>query len=147
MTNFVEQAVREESDDILFISIQPKFSELIRNGRKTVELRKRAPKKDSKIAVVYESAPCKRATFLMRIKKVDVAPVETIWARYNEECAISKNYFDEYYRTSNQGAAFVIDGVIPLSRPISRETLTKHDLTPPQDYRYAPKKTIMSLTR
>ncbi|OIO22032.1 hypothetical protein COV61_02385 [Candidatus Micrarchaeota archaeon CG11_big_fil_rev_8_21_14_0_20_47_5] len=144
----IEDAFRvEKNNELLLISIQPRFSELILNGEKTVELRKRLPKKLPKFAIVYESAPKKQATFLIKIKKFDAAPAKVIWERYRNKCAISKTYFNEYYRGSKQSVALIIEKVLPLEKSISRKILQSYGLTPPQDYRYAPKEIVMDIAR
>ena len=135
----------EETDQVLLISIQPKFSELIRTGKKTVELRKRLPKKLLNLAIVYESSPTKKATFLIKIKRIDAAPTRVIWAKYGKKCAVSREYFNDYYRGSKRGVAFIIEEVLPLGNSISRERLEEYDLIPPQDYRYASKEVLKKL--
>lgn len=144
----IEDAFRvEENDEVLLISIQPRFSELILQGKKTVELRKRLPKKLPKFAIVYESAPTKKATFIIKIRKFDAAPTKVIWERYSKKCAISKSYFNEYYRGSTQSVALIIEKVMPLDKSISRAMLEKHGLMPPQDYRYASKEAMMAIAK
>ena len=144
----IEDAFRvEKNDEVLFISIQPRFCELIRKGEKTVELRKRLPKKLPKFAIVYESAPTKKATFIIKIRKFDAAPTKVIWERYSKRCAISKSHFDEYYRGSKQSVALIIEKVMPLGQSISRKVLEKYSLAPPQDYRYATKEEIMNIMK
>ncbi|MFH1095837.1 MAG: hypothetical protein V1728_06480 [Candidatus Micrarchaeota archaeon] len=142
----IEDAFRvEKSDEMLLISIQPQFCELIRQGKKTVELRKRVPKHACKFAIVYESFPTKSASFLIKIKKIESAPTPVIWERYRTRCAVSKEFFESYYQGSKQSVAILIDRIIPLRQAIPREILAIHDLTPPQDYRYASKEILASI--
>lgn len=121
---------------ILLLSIKPKYANLIRNGTKTVELRKRMPKKDCKIALVYESHPIKKASFLIKIKRIESRPKKVIWEKYSKKCAISKKYFNQYYKDSKESIAIIIDDIIPLEKHLTRKRLEKMGLIPPQDYRY-----------
>ena len=127
----------EKNDEILFISIQPRFSELIRTGVKTVELRKRMPKKNCKIAIIYESAPIMKATFLVKIKRIEAKPKKVVWEKYSKQCAVSKKHFDEYYTGSKESIAIVLGKIIPLEKGLTRKKLMSLGLIPPQDYRYA----------
>ncbi|MFH1328903.1 MAG: hypothetical protein ABIH76_08730 [Candidatus Bathyarchaeota archaeon] len=135
----------QKNNELLFISIQPEFSEMIRAGTKTVELRKRKPKNISKFAIIYESSPKQTVSFLISIKKVHAASTKVIWEKYRKKCGVSKKYFNEYYRGSKEGIAILIDKVIPLEQTIPRKILSKYGLTPPQDYRYAQKEVIMRI--
>ena len=137
----------DRHDELLFISIQPRFSELIRIGSKTVELRKKKPKLISKFAMIYESSPKQTVSFLIKIKKIDAAPKSVIWKRYRKKCCISKKYFNEYYKGSKHGVAILIEKVVPLGKEVSRKILAECNLLPPQDYRYASKQEIMNIMR
>jgi len=135
----------EKSDEILLFSIQPRFSEMIRAGTKKVELRKRKPKIVSDFAIIYESSPKKSVSFLIKIKKIDCAPKKAIWERYRTKCGISKESFYDYYKGSKESVAILIDSIMPLDYTIPRKILSLYGLTPPQDYRYAPKEMVMEI--
>ena len=137
----------EESNKVLLFSIKPKFSELIRAGVKTVELRKKKPKLVSGFALIYESSPKKTISFLVKIKKIDCAPKGIVWKKYRKKCGITKKYFFDYYRGNRQGVAILIDRVIPLKKIISRERLMRCNLAPPQDYRYATTELLHNLMK
>jgi len=132
-------------EEVLLLSIKPKFSEMIKNGLKTVELRKRKPKRLTKFAIVYESSPKQVASFLIKIESVDYSPVSKIWKQYGKQACIDKRYFNEYYSNADCGAAIIISSVLKLQKEVDFDRLSKHEISPPQDYRYVPKALAMNI--
>jgi len=124
------------NQEVLLLSIQPEFAEMIKQGTKTVELRKRVPKRIPSYALVYASHPKKEISFFIKIKRIDCAPKSEIWEKYHKRCGISQAFFSEYYTNKTDSVAIVISKVFEIDKKVTRNVLLNNGLTPPQDYRY-----------
>ena len=127
----------EEIEQILLFSIKPEFSELILSGKKTVELRKQAPKKKSRYAIIYESSPSKGITGLFVIKNIHVKPIKEISRRLLSKACVSSQFFGEYYKGHNEGVIIEIENAFRFERKVSLYELRElMDFAPPQDFCY-----------
>jgi predicted transcriptional regulator len=126
----------EEIEQILLFSIKPEFSELILSGKKSVELRKQAPKKKSRYAIIYESSPSKGITGLFVIKDIQVKPIREISQLLSKAC-VSSQFFGEYYKGYNEGVIIEIENAFRFERKVSLcELRDLMDFAPPQDFCY-----------
>jgi len=126
----------EEDEQVLLLSIKPEFSELILGGKKTVELRKQAPKKKSKYAIIYESSPSKGITGVFSIRNIHVKPIGEI-SRFLSKACVSRQFFCEYYKGYENGVVIEIENAFRLERKMSLYELRElMDFIPPQDFCY-----------
>jgi len=136
LRDFLNLVEVEENEQILLISIKPKFSELILNGKKTLELRKQIPKKTCRYAIIYESSPSKGITGTFTIKDIHVKPVHEISWLLSKAC-VSPQFLSEYYEGYNNGVVIEIDNAFRLERKVPLCELRKlMDFVPPQDFCY-----------
>jgi len=137
----------EEIEQILLFSIKPEFSELILSGKKSVELRKQAPKKKSRYAIIYESSPSKGITGLFVIKDIQVKPIREISQLLSKAC-VSSQVFGEYYEGYNKGVVIVIEEAFRFERKVSLYELRElMDFVPPQDFCYFDANLVQEILR
>ena len=137
----------EESEQILLFSIKPEFSELILSGKKTVELRKQAPKKKSRYAIIYESSPSKGITGLFVIKNIHVKPIREISRLISKAC-VSSQVFWEYYEGYNKGVVIEIEKAFRFEKKKSLYELRDlMDFVPPQDFCYTDVNLVQEVLR
>ena len=90
--------------DIL-MSIRPQWTALIRQGRKTAEMRRRPVPAQTERIFVYETAPARCICGWLEGLRVEVLPLEDLWARTKDCSCVGRQDFDAYYAGREQGAA------------------------------------------
>lgn len=144
----------ENSKDILFLPVKPKWAGLIMSGKKTLELRKRLPSKGHGArCVIYSSSP--------RCEVVGTCTVSQCWEfgpgqdkpeRLAQAC-VTRAEFDAYFNDAYWDQfesqfnmhwyALELAHPAPFTKPITLETLrAKWQLEPPQQWRYIDGKTF-----
>lgn len=133
-----DEHFRPQRDVVL--SIRPRYSEKIIEGKKTVELRRRFPVSapSGTIAYIYSTSPVRAIVGMAEIKDVLKLPVGELWKRYREFAFIEKVDFDRYFEGTDQGFALIFESVKALSEPVSLQTLRERfGFEPPQSFLYA----------
>ena len=132
----------------LFLSIHPRFAELILNGAKTVELRRTRPAVPPGFSILlYASSPARQLVGSCTVTSVDVGKPSRIWMSYREQLLISRSEFDCYYRDAVRAVAISLGGPKRLVEPRSldeiRQRLPRFWI--PQSFRYLAENDIESL--
>ncbi len=122
----------------LLFSLHPNNANLILEGRKRVEIRKRFRMKWQGSRVnLYSSRPVASLVGEARISYIDYESPETIWMKYENEIGASKEDFDNYVGNEKNVYAIVLDEIksyidaIPVTR---LSHLVDCELRPPQSY-------------
>lgn len=120
----------------LLMSIQPRFANAILDGTKTVELRRKPPRDQPDVVIIYGSGAAKAVLGVAQLKEVHISSPDDIWDRFKCTAGVTKAEFTEYFEGSDTAAALElahprrsVDNV-PLSR------LRELGLEPPQSWRY-----------
>jgi len=124
-------------EQTLLISIKPEFAELIRQGRKTVEFRRKFSKKyEGSTVVFYITRPVQQFMFTATIAQVDHSQKESLWNKYKQECGISKAVFDQYFFGTDYGYAIHLSNLQQLPNQLVLEQAKKVNpgLRPPQSF-------------
>jgi predicted transcriptional regulator/DNA-binding XRE family transcriptional regulator len=135
---FEEVDVRPIRD--IIISIRPRYSEKILEGKKTVELRRRFPTSGPKgaVAYIYSTSPVRAIVGRVNISDVVKLPISEIWERYAKYAYIEKRDFDSYFAGVKEGFALEFDNVKSLRRPLDLfELRERFSFNPPQSFQYA----------
>ena len=117
----------------LLISIYPKYVEKIFAGCKTVELRKVNPRQASagSLALVYSTSPVKKLVGTFEIETIVELPVAGLWERVKNHAGVSKEEFDDYYKSNKTGVGIFLKNPREFCSPVGL------DGPPPQSFRYA----------
>lgn len=122
----------------ILISIKPKYSNMILRGKKSIELRKSAPKvKKGDYMIIYSTSPVKSIVAITKINRIiEKSPVE-MWNEFSSDLGVSKLDFNRYYQDREKAVGIEIGDVININ-PISLEKmrLLIPDFQPPQSYCY-----------
>lgn len=120
----------------VLMSIKPVYAELIKSGRKTIELRRVAPKvKPGDVLVIYESSPIKRITAVCEIEAIIVTEPSTLWEISKTAAGLSINSFKQYFAGKNQAVGIQLRRVQKLNEPKELSALSEN-MRAPQSYRY-----------
>jgi predicted transcriptional regulator len=132
----------------LFLSIQPKYTERILHGIKTVELRRIRPSiSKGDMIVIYSTSPKKEIMAISFVQNVVCSGIDNLWRKVKDKAGITRNEFDNYFKGAKAGVAIYIRGVKEFSCPITLSTLRKiwPDFRPPQSYRYVSEKEVSEI--
>ena len=143
--DLIQDLQRYYSHFVLLISVKPKFSQLILNRKKKVELRKRFPSKYVNHALIYESAPTKEVTGAFRIRKLYMRKVHRSES-LSKPASITLKQFNHYYLGVKNGTIIEIDQVFKFSRGITLpERRSFLGINPPQGYVYLPTQRVLRM--
>ena len=123
----------------VLISVKPQFSQLIANGKKTVELRKKIPANlIGRKVYVYSTCPDARIIGFFEVQAVETLPIEELWERVCTLAGMKKEDFFAYYANKEEGHAIFFHKFVELKNPVTLKTLRKHNpsFVPPQNYHY-----------
>lgn len=126
----------------IILSIKPCFSDLIYDGSKTVELRKKVSNKfkpDEKI-YIYSSSPVKKISGHTFIKEIQILPVSEIKKIHIESACISEVDFDYYYRNHEFGIILWLYNTKQYNIGIPLRILKNFGFHAPQSFCYVPEK-------
>lgn len=124
----------------VLISIKPTYANLIFNGHKKIELRKKIPTnlKPGSIIVVYSTSPQKEIIGAFTVKRIIREEIHKLWnltKRYN---SISFEDFFEYFGGMKYGFGIEVDKTWRFNKPIDLDDIKKrsNNFVVPQSYRY-----------
>ena len=133
-------------ENILMLSIKPKYAAMILSGEKKVELRRvRTRLKHGDLVLVYVSSPIKALVATFQVDNIVQSEIKAIpkdlndfWTRIENIAGISCNEYKTYYNNASTIVAIFIKNLKELNDPIELETLraTIPRFQPPQSYRY-----------
>ncbi|NLX21521.1 MAG: ASCH domain-containing protein [Phycisphaerae bacterium] len=122
----------------LLLSVRAHFAEMIFEGTKTFELRRRQPKvQRGDYLIIYVPAPFKRIAGIVAVDDVIEARVPTLWRRVRLNCGIAYRDFLSYFSGLSVGFGIVLTRPARLASPVPLEALRA--LEPgfsPQGYKY-----------
>ena len=120
-------------------SIKPKFVSLIFAGEKTVELRRKLPRRireGSKI-FIWETSPKKRLSGCVRVQKLLEVPIDQLWELISDFAGINEDEFYNYFDGLSSGiAVFLSDAEEFQVKPELNYLRDKLGFNPPQSFRY-----------
>lgn len=124
---------------MLFVSLKPRFAEMILSGDKTVELRRVAPTiAPGALVILYASSPQMQVVGTGRIAGLEKASPTALWGRHGAECGLSRSEYRAYFAGVGQAVAIVLEDVQRLPEPVSLAKLRERwaGFRPPQSWRY-----------
>lgn len=110
----------------LILSLKPEYADLIFNGKKEVEFRKRFPTNNMNYEIfVYVSSPVKQILGAFRVNQVIKAPPEEIWHTTSKVAGIDKSSFDAYFLNHEIAYALKITNIRKFNSPVNVEILRR----------------------
>lgn len=123
----------------LLLSLKPCYSDLIFQGLKRAELRRRSLERtEGRSVFIYVSSPVKKLSGGFRVGKVWTGTPEQIWETVSGKAGLNKPDFDAYYSGQSIAHALEITDLWQYSNPVKLEDLRvlfKHFVVP-QSWRY-----------
>lgn len=123
------------SDTDVLISIEPRYFDSILSGKKTVELRRRAPQipKGSRIWL-YSKSPVATIAATCELRYSETLTLPDMWRTHGSELAITKSEFDSYLSGLGVATALVLKEVRELRSPVdlAQARSLRMNFQPPQ---------------
>jgi predicted transcriptional regulator len=128
-------APRATSPTIL-LSIKPHYAELIEQGRKVVEFRRRFPRQMAGAARVlfYVTSPRRQFRLVGEIDHVQRDTPDALWRDFGRLAGVARDEFDAYFAGRDQGVALLLRRIRRLATPVnlSSARLRAIGFKPPQ---------------
>ncbi|KXJ51624.1 MAG: hypothetical protein AXW15_04375 [Neptuniibacter sp. Phe_28] len=106
------------------ISIHPIFSQEIKTGRKTVEVRRRGINLEPETKLwIYETLPNGKIESCAVIDHIFKGTPKDIWESYSEQIGIRFDEFQEYFSGCDHGSAIVMKDVRIFNEGLSLEAI------------------------
>jgi predicted transcriptional regulator len=122
---------------MILLSIKQIYCDLILNGAKRFEFRKRLPnglQRGDEVAI-YCTRPVSRVIAYFRIADVIQATRQSLWRQTRLAAGINYETFMRYFSTTQQANAIQIGDLHVLNTPLSLVRLRRNK-TPPQSFLY-----------
>jgi predicted transcriptional regulator len=133
-----ENDTNSRRNSALLFSLKPQFADLVINGGKRVEFRRRFSRNmEGAIAYFYISSPVKCITFSSILSKIHHSDVNDLWKRFCSIGGVSEQDFFTYFNGINNGYAIELDNVKILSKKWSLDAIRNSyipSFRPPQSY-------------
>ena len=129
-----------ESPKPLLLSLKPRYADLIFEGVKKAELRRRAPvQMEGRDVFVYVTSPIMQLRGGFRVGEVWTGTPEDIWKKVSEWAGVNKDDFDAYYAGQSIAYALEITDVWEFANPPGLNILRSRfdNFIVPQSWRYA----------
>lgn len=124
----------------LIISLKPSFADLLFQGLKTVEFRRRiASQIRGREVFIYVSGPDSELRGGFRVGEVWEGTPDTVWTHVAELAILDKREFDAYFEGQTVAYALEVTEVWEYREPIALRRLRNlfKDFVAPQSWRYA----------
>lgn len=138
----------QPDEPALFLSLRPRFAELLLSGHKTIELRRMRPSvTEGAVVLLYASSPTMTLVGRAEVAAVHVGDTEKIWRQHGSETGISRGEYKSYFQGLDQAVAIELVNIRRLKRPRPLEDLRNQlaGFQPPQSYRYLDSSQVAAL--
>jgi predicted transcriptional regulator len=129
----------QPDEPALFLSLRPRFADLLLSGRKSIELRRIRPSvAEGATVLLYASSPKMTLVGRAQVAEVQVGDIDQIWRQHGPETGISRREYENYFEGLDQAVAIKLVNIRRLKRPRPLEDLRSQlaGFQPPQSYRY-----------
>ena len=123
----------------LLLSLKPCYADLVFEGLKEAELRRRiTPYMENRDVFIYVSSPVRQLRGGFRVGHVWSGPPEEVWNDVSELAGVDKRDFDAYYAGRTIAYALKITNVWEYKNPVGLNELRSQfpNFVVPQSWRY-----------
>lgn len=118
----------------ILLSIKPEYVELIFDGSKKYEFRKRLANKTIETILMYATAPTKQVVGEVQIMEILSATPTALWEQTKSHAGITRDKFREYFKDCKTAYAYKL-GVVTRYEP-PKELSEFNIVQPPQSFVY-----------
>lgn len=124
----------------LILSLKPRYAELIFEGLKKVELRRRiASQISGRDVIIYVSSPVRKLRGGFRVGQVWEGTPDEVWNNIAHFAAIARQEFDVYFQGQTVAYALEVTNLWEYQSPVELNWLRNQfdNFVVPQSWRYA----------
>ncbi len=124
----------------LIISLKPCYADLVFEGLKKVELRRRiASQLSDRDVFIYVSSPVRELRGGFRVGQVWEGTPDAVWQKVSELATVDRQEFDAYFQGQTVAYALEVTNVWEYESPVGLSWLRDRfeDFVVPQSWRYA----------
>lgn len=128
-----------KSMEPLLLSLKPRYANLVFDGLKKVELRRRSPRNlEGRDVFVYVTNPDRILRGGFKVGNVWIGTPEEIWEIVSDKAGVEKPEFDAYYAGREVAYAFEIVEPLEYENPLTLDVLKRmfRNFVVPQSWRY-----------
>lgn len=126
---------RSMKKNAVLLSIKPAFANLIVDGIKTVELRRKFPQDVKGKCYIYSSSPTKAIIGECNIDHVQKLTIEELWKNHSENSMIGWEEFNKYFQGQDYGYALILNSYLRYDSPVGLDSKIQSN-RPPQSFCY-----------
>lgn len=108
-------------------------------GEKTVELRRRAPRRSTDFWIaLYATAPERAIVGVVRAREVLVGSPDQLWAVVEDGCGLGRDEYQSYFEGAGRAVGIRLTDPVPFEAPILLEDLRRlwPSFRTPQSFAY-----------
>jgi predicted transcriptional regulator len=112
---------------------------MILQGEKTIELRRRAPRRSTEFwLALYATTPERAVIGIVKAREVIVATPEDLWERVEDACGLGRDEYRRYYEGSSRAVGIRLEDPCSFSNPVSLDRLRNlwPGFHPPRSFAY-----------
>lgn len=124
---------------MIVLSIRPRFARMILLGEKTVELRRRAPRRSTDFWIaLYATAPERAIVGVVRAREVLVGSPDQLWAVVEDGCGLGRDEYRSYFEGAGRAVGIRLTDPVPFEEeiPLDRLRCSWPEFRPPRSFAY-----------
>lgn len=125
------------NDKRIIMSIKPKYADLILDGRKTIEFRRRELPFDIDIVYIYATDTVRRIVGAFRWDGQFDGTPEMLWAEHGKAACVTREEALHYFGSCTRGYAIHIAQVWKPAKPFDPRSVCGRKWVAPQSWYYA----------
>lgn len=128
-------------EEVLVLSLHPRYTQQIMTGEKKVELRRIRPQiEPGHLILLYTISPIQAIEGILKVSRIEKKPLKDLFQEVKEISGTTKKEFFSYFQGKNEGVAIYFQDVYPFTSPLSLKEIKKNNLSfhPPQGFLYIP---------
>lgn len=102
----------------ILLPIKREYVNLIFNGEKKFEFRKRLCKEDISKIVIYETAPTKLVVGEVQVEEKLILPKNELWNLARCHAGVEKQFYDQYFEKELIACAYKLGNSVRYEKPV-----------------------------